>query len=105
MYALIAPIFRSSWGGGATPPLLFRFFTESLSPCSNITTGLPPLPSLFRPRQLARFLVSFTHDLLVMLGMLAGYVGDVENDAGDVENDAGDVDRLVKSRKCRETML
>ena len=27
---------------------------------------------------------SVTHDLLVMLGMLVGHAGDVENDAGDV---------------------
>ena len=31
-----------------------------------------------------------------MLGMLAGHVGDVENDADDVENDADDVDGRVK---------
>ena len=31
------------------------------------------------------FLDFVTHDLLVMLGMLVGHVGDVENDAGDVD--------------------
>ena len=34
---------------------------------------------------LATFLDFVTHDLLVMLGMLVGHAGDVENDAGDVD--------------------
>ena len=33
----------------------------------------------------ATFLDFVTHDLLVMLGMLVGHAGDVENDAGDVD--------------------
>ena len=33
----------------------------------------------------ATFLNFVTHDLLVMLGMLVGHAGDVENDVGDVD--------------------
>ena len=40
----------------------------------------------FDPVNPASYVWDFvTHDLLVMLGMLVGHAGDVENDAGDVD--------------------
>ena len=42
--------------------------------------------SFFRTRQPASYFLDFvTQYLLVMLGMLVGHAGDVENDAGDVD--------------------
>ena len=63
-------------GGAAappTPPALFVCFLLGLK--------CPPVP--VNPP--ATFLDFVTHNLLVMLGMLVGHAGDVENDAGDVE--------------------
>ena len=88
-------------GGAATPPNPPRYLLDVLQrfnctpiriiTSANIMGGLPPL-LLFR--------FALSHDLLVMLGMLVGH-------AGDVENDAGDVDRLVENvsfaRECCKT--
>ena len=90
-------IFRSSWGGlppPPTPPQFFRLFQSSWG-------GLPS--SLFQSSGGCRHILGvlqelvcpylnphFYHEmreanLLVMLGMLAGHAGDVENDADDVD--------------------
>ena len=42
----------------------------------------PPAPCFF---SFFFFLDCVAHELLVMLGMLVGHAGDVENDAGDVD--------------------
>ena len=58
-----------------TPLLLFSLFAGIEMPSylnHHLSTPVNP-PALF------------THDLLVMLGMLVGHAGDVENDAGDVD--------------------
>ena len=46
-------------------------------------TGIE-MPSFSPVNPPATFFDSVTHDLLVMLGMLVGHAGGVENDAGDV---------------------
>ena len=51
--------------------------------------GLPPRASLYHEMREA--------NLLVMLGMLAGHAGDVENDADDVD---GRVKYVHFARKC-----
>ena len=58
-------------------PLLFRFFAPNFS---IIMGGLPRPPRGCRPPPPMR-----EANLLVMLGMLAGHAGDVENDADDVD--------------------
>ena len=89
------PIHTSSniMGGAATPPLLFRLFAEiELHPCSNHHFcehhggGTSLLFSfLFFTGPASYFFDFVTHGLLVMLGMLVGHAGDVENNAGDVD--------------------
>ena len=67
-----------------SPPLLFFFFLIII-----IIQGFKYAPiwiiifSTPLTRQL--FLDFVTHDLLVMLGMLVGHAGDVENAAGDAD--------------------
>ena len=84
-----------------TPPLLFRLFAELFESSLLRTSwgGCPgylfflgiDMPSYFNHQfstpvnQPASYLFGYvTHHLLVMLGMLVGHAGDVENDAGDV---------------------
>ena len=62
-----------------TPPLFFKFVIWIEMPSSLNHYFFDPV------NPPATFLDFVTHDLLVMLGMLVGHAGDVENDAGDVD--------------------
>ena len=65
--------------GGGSPALFYCFLLAGI--------GMPScLKHFFHPvNPPATFLDLVSHDLLVMLGMLVGHAGDVENDAGDVD--------------------
>ena len=84
-------IFWSSWGGAAapppppTPPLLFRLFAPNWIITFSIIMGLPPPPPGYFLDILQGLGCRRPLGLLVMLGMLAGHAGDVENDADDVD--------------------
>ena len=71
-------------GGGAAAPNPPRYFLGFFTGIE-MPFYLKPV-FVFRARQPSSyFLGFFTHNLLVMLGMLVGLAGDVENDAGDVD--------------------